>query len=388
MARPVATDATGRRRFPSDEVGGGRPNRRSDRYNRDMGSDPPIHARGRVRLSNRKKILFAVVSVVAFFAALEGVGRMVFDSSPDARWEYEQRHLISEGFPSLNDALEPDPILFWRLRPNLSGVTLDGKVSGSELRFTLSTDEYGHRLAPVPSQTERTVLFLGDSCTLGIGVEDDQAFPSLVQARMSGTRCINGGVPGYTAYQGRLAYELLELDSPADAVVITFGVNDDTSWDDRSDPEHGALLADRRSDILNRFRLVQFFGRLGQSQAPASTSDESSKRPRLNEAEFDEQIRSIIRRCRATGSRPILVVWPYLAQMYRAGETWKQQVLRRIGETEGIAVVDLVPVFRARRDPSLFVDVVHAGPSGCVLVAETLIPVLSEALQDRAAAAS
>ncbi len=347
-----------------------------------MGSDPEIRTRRSVRLSTRKKIIFAAVAVVAFFAVLEGSARILFDLSPDARWEYEQSHLISEGFPSLKDALEPDPVLFWRLRPNLSAVAMVGRVSEFELRFTLSTDGDGHRLAPVPPDSEYTALFLGDSCTLGIGVDDEQAFPAQVQARLPNVRCINAGVPGYTAYQGRRLHEQLDIDPAPHVVVITFGVNDDKPWDDRSDPEHGRLLAARRSGLLNHLRLVQCLGQVLPLGEPKLRGDELKHRPRLNEAEFDEEIRLLVQRCQESGSRPILVVWPYRAQMYRPGETWKQQVLRRIGETEGVPVVDLVPVFRARTDPSLFVDVVHAGPAGCLLVAETLVPVLRKALRD------
>jgi lysophospholipase L1-like esterase len=51
-----------------------------------------------------------------------------------------------------------------------------------------------------------------------------------------------------------------------------------------------------------------------------------------------------------------------------------------------VRVVDLVPPFRERRDPGLFVDSVHCGREGYGLVAETLAPVLAKILTQKAAA--
>ena len=72
--------------------------------------------------------------------------------------------------------------------------------------------------------------------------------------------------------------------------------------------------------------------------------------------------------------------------MSEAGEANRQNAIRRLGREQLVRVVDLVPPFRERRDPGLFVDSVHCGREGYGLVAETLAPVLANILAQKPAA--
>ncbi len=61
-----------------------------------------------------------------------------------------------------------------------------------------SLDEYARRKTE-PVQTEepaRSVMLLGDSCTYGEGVRDEETFPSVLSRLWSRTQVVNEGVPG------------------------------------------------------------------------------------------------------------------------------------------------------------------------------------------------
>ncbi len=321
-------------------------------------------------MTHRRKLLFGATTLGIVLVAAEGICRLVFAAAPNDRWEYERRHLVAEGLPALENVLTPHPTRFWVLRPNLDNVLVSGAVGDARLSFRLSTDADGHRRMPAVPDARETVLFLGDSCTMGLGVEDDQTIPYQVQKRMSGVRCINAGVPGYTAYQGRVV-----LDEWPDAtfphrVVATVGFNDDYSWDGWSDPEHARTAAQDRRRLISHFALTRWMAGLLAVAPSGPKEPPGTGRPRLNEAEFDEQIRSVITRCRDRHAELVVVLWPRIWP-------WKRAVLLRIAETEAIPVVDLLSVFQTGSDSGLFVDSVHAGPAGCVVAAEAIVAALS-----------
>jgi len=74
-----------------------------------------------------------------------------------------------------------------------------------------------------------TVLFIGTSLTAGLGLEPEQAYPALVQAKAdsAGTpiRAINAGVSGETS-AGALDRIDWVMREPADIVVLETGAND------------------------------------------------------------------------------------------------------------------------------------------------------------------
>lgn len=291
------------------------------------------------------------------------------EETSNARWEFLRTNL--DVFPGTEKLFEPDQRLFWRLRPNLRSLRAAERLPDKEFPFSVSTDPKGRRFIPQLAIRGHTVLFLGDSCTFGIPVNDNEAFPALVQQKVEGIQAINAGVPGYSAFQGRLLLEGMDSTFRPDVVVITFWPNDRSIWDHLGDAEHQELIAAERSGEFSRYRIV----RLLRRATPGT-------RPRLTEDEFAEQIRLMVRWCRERGSRPILQVWPARQQMSTADEIDRQQVLRKIGREDRVPVVDLVPVFRQHRDSVLFVDSVHATKEGYALAAQALCQVLRNVMVD------
>jgi lysophospholipase L1-like esterase len=304
----------------------------------------------------RRTIL--VISLLAAAASMAPPPGAAPNENP--RWAFLTTNLGV--FPGTEQLFEPDEKLFWKLRPNLRAVAASEKLPDVEYPFTVSTGPDGHRLTPKSGGKNETVLFLGDSCTFGIPVNDNETFPALVQREIEGIRVINAGVPGYSAFQGRLVLENWSGPAPA-AVVITFWPNGRSSWDHLSDLEHQELLAAERQGEFSRHRLTRLLRRV----SPGT-------RPRLNDEEFAAEIRKMIAWCREHGSRPILQVWPVQKQSLEAVEIDRQAQLRQIAAAENVPLVDLVPHVRKAADPALFADNIHMRQAGYKLVAKVLAP--------------
>jgi lysophospholipase L1-like esterase len=290
----------------------------------------------------------------------------VCHAEQNGRWDFLQANL--DVFPGMDQFFEPDPKLFWRLRANLKNVKAAERLPGREYPFTASTDSAGRRRQPEVSNPRASVLFLGDSCTFGIPVNDGETVAAGVQERLERVQCVNAGVPGYSAFQGRL--RLQDWTGRPDIAVIAFWPNDRSTWDQLSDLEHRQLIDAQRDGDFSRYQVLRLLRRLGP------------QRPRLDETEFAEQIRGMIAVCRARSTIPVLLIWPARAQMDQDLAVSHQDVLRRIAREENVASVDLVPVFRSRDYNTLFADSVHATRKGYRLAAETLAPLLERLLGD------
>ena len=79
--------------------------------------------------------------------------------------------------------------------------------------------------APPAKAAARKIVFLGDSLTAGYGLEEDQAYPALIQARMPSWTVANAGVSGDTS-AGALRRVPWVLKAKPDVVFIAIGAND------------------------------------------------------------------------------------------------------------------------------------------------------------------
>jgi len=82
----------------------------------------------------------------------------------------------------------------------------------------------------VLAQSEaKTILFLGDSLTAGYGIDENQAYPSLIRERIAGENLdwnvVNAGLSGETSSGGLRRINWL-LRSPVDILVLALGAND------------------------------------------------------------------------------------------------------------------------------------------------------------------
>ena len=105
--------------------------------------------------------------------------------------------------------------------PVICGIALALCISSSAL--------FGQTPAPSPSAGGKTIVFLGDSLTAGLGVQPAEAFPSLIgeKIRAAGLPFIvaNAGLSGDTS-AGALRRIDWVLQRPIDLLVIELGGND------------------------------------------------------------------------------------------------------------------------------------------------------------------
>ncbi|MCB9385616.1 MAG: hypothetical protein H6509_13450 [Bryobacterales bacterium] len=278
----------------------------------------------------------------------------------NARWSFLRTNLSV--FPGTENIFESDGEVFWRLKPGLRSVVCAERIAEQEWAFSVSTDGDGRRATP-EGPAQRTALFLGDSCTFGIPVDDADSFPAVCQTLMPGLRAVNAGVPGYTAFQGRVLLEKLGPSLRPDVIVLTFWVNGRTVWDHLSDLEHHELLAAERAGELSRHRLTRLVRRVTPGD-----------RPRLSEDEFAAEVRTIVRLAREAGARPVIVVWPAATNMDGGPPHVRQRLLLDIAGEQNVAAVELTSSFRAAGGRALFVDPVHATREGYRIAAQAIAP--------------
>ena len=341
-----------------------------------------------------KKAAFALLALICFLAAAEGIARLLV-SPPGSVYEEHTETIRVLGLPDLNKVLEFDPYLFWRLKKKLRDAPVEGRIRDHLVKFSVSTHEH---LRTPPFEKEKTkfrILALGDSCTFGVGVEDHQTWPAQLQRiladRTMETEVINAGVPGYTAFQGKRTLESSGLALEPDLVLISFGFNDADVWASRGDEATAEELAWSGWDtplLSSRLYvgLKRAYAALMLDPQPSSEGDsageidprnaptwETSGRPRLTPAEFRDNLRAIKELCDARGVRLVFVVWPSEAQVRNRVRRFVdyQLVAASFCRSNGVTLMNLVEAFQEAEGP-LFVDHIHANPRGCQVAAQAI----------------
>jgi lysophospholipase L1-like esterase len=119
-----------------------------------------------------------------------------------------------------SELFAPDPLLFWRLRPQ-------ARVPAEDITINR------HGLRGEDLETKRPgvcrIVCLGDSATFGFKVRGHETYPRLLADDLSRefrVEVINGGVPGFSTLQGLrfLRRDILPLQP--DLLIISYGLND------------------------------------------------------------------------------------------------------------------------------------------------------------------
>lgn len=335
------------------------------------------------RLNTRRKVAFAAITLVLFFSSVELVARLLCPSDAQSLHQFHESLITTLGLPALNQTMEFDPRLFWRLRENLQNVRITGTIHDAQLDFTVSTHGRYRNSKPVGPKERRRVLILGDSCAFGLGVNDDQTWPAELQRRCDDAKLdvevINAGVPGYTAFQGRRFLESEIQTIRPDVVIACFGFNDADSWSSRSDLETARQLDRLSWDAA--LMPSRAYSRLKQGVAQLrakSAAVAGPERARLEPDEFAGELDQIRKLAAGQHARTILIVWPHANQVRMKSYVYEdyQPIIATYAQRSRTPYVDLVPRFIAQQDP-LFVDHVHANPTGCRIAADAVFELLA-----------
>jgi lysophospholipase L1-like esterase len=249
--------------------------------------------------TTRRNLLFGSAVLIILFALIELTLRLVvhfsvnyFSDRENVNYEYKlwQMHL----FDSFMGMQQPDPDLFWRMKPGYQSpfisINSDG-FSGPPIR----PKEVG----------EFRILFLGDSTPLGLGLpRADGSYVwevgSLLQQAFPDRRInvINAAVAGYTSWQCRRLLELHGESLNPDMVITYFGNND---------PSYNGYLSDRqlyesmrRYGWLNRLLARSYSYQILKSLAlrlKSTPGGAPTVQPRVSPVDFRENLEAIKNWC-------------------------------------------------------------------------------------------
>jgi lysophospholipase L1-like esterase len=290
---------------------------------------------------------------------------------------------------------EGDPLLLWRLKPNLDHVVWD---------FTVLSTNAQHLRSDRPLQKKQAgairIVCVGDSVTFGYRVPtvwpdkpneyDRQAlpYPMLLEKELRAANpnkqidVVTLAVPGYTSHQG-LAWLRREIDSlKPDLLTISFGWND-ASFSDVPDTEAiktnwGAVTVRWLVDHSQAFAHATHWLRARQ---PAS-AEVLRPAPRVSEQDYLNNMVAMAQLGRQKQAAVVILAAPYrdnvtnppeaaLMKSYREG-------LRSASSQNGLPFLELPELTEAAYsiNQNFFGELIHPNDMGHRLITLELLKLL------------
>jgi len=289
--------------------------------------------RDRPRLGHRRKLTFALFVAIATLVSAELGARLAL-----ALWPQSSSATVDGGWlagmaldlgaaDSAEPLYLPDAELMWRLRPgaSLRPVNRVYEMRDEPVRWQLTINDDGHRGPPYPDANSSgpVVLAIGDSCTFGFRVDDDQTWPVHLERELRardlpGARVVNHGVPGYSSFQGqRLLTRLLDRHRP-DVVVIAFGANDHETAR-QSDAEQAKdvdVAALRLAYLAEHLAVARLARRLTDGGRVGPDVDGPEVR-RVSASATRRNLDAMVRHARAAGAKVVLLDLVFIGPMHR-----------------------------------------------------------------------
>lgn len=244
-------------------------------------------------------MLFIAAVQLTVLAAILGIGEIA------ARWWADPMtgtYLLASA-PGHGNCVERDPDRGMRFAADCTG----RHVSGTVFR----TNALGLRDGPVADDGRPRILALGDSCTFGWRVEEEEAYPQTLERLLAARggsphyRVINAGVPGYTSYQGLAYLRTRGLALHPQIVLVGYWFNDAVPLGDIEN----ALRWQRRlmpvlyvDDLAMRGSMLWRWLRASLTPTPPADTP-----PRVPPDRYDRNLREIVRLTRDQGGQAVLV---------------------------------------------------------------------------------
>lgn len=317
------------------------------------------------RSSTLKVILINVILIMVFsflaFALIEWTLRLYI---PDT------------DHTGMNEAAPPP--LFYRIKPNFSGILEGVKVSINSDGFR---DDEFDRDRP---ENQRLIAVLGDSITFGQGVPQDKTFPAVLERRLNvsgpkGAYAVwNLGVPGYNTQQELAVFKSFVLPQRPHWVFLVYVINDvepvnegalriiagdrpheTPGWlSNQIDRSIGIqIVKNRLGRIVRWFRPDWYFSSYVDD---AISQYEGDGAPWI---EVSKMIESMKLACESEGIRFTVVMTPSMMDFRNYPFEKINRTVELFCRDRGIDYIDLLPYFRNSDPSELAVSMIDAHPN-------------------------
>ncbi len=181
--------------------------------------------------------LFGLVELLLWAAGVESIA--------------ERRRALSEDKAACTSTLTRSDTLGWVLRPSPPETIATAAYSMDLLDRINSLGFRGKEISQKKPEGSLRVLCLGDSCTYGVIVSDQDAYPAVLERLLAAklrprqVEVINGGVVGYSSLQALLLLQEKGFALQPDIVTICVGYNDVGTIP-------GAMVVDDRNYFPNK----------------------------------------------------------------------------------------------------------------------------------------
>jgi lysophospholipase L1-like esterase len=352
---------------------------------------PGTDSSGPKQISFRRRLAYAAVIYFSF------LDLFVVTSQQKAQVADAKHSGIFEG----------DPLLLWRLKPNLDHAVWDYTVLSTNAQH-LRSEESDKTLASKTPGTIRIVC-LGDSVTFGFRVpvvwpdkptEYDPnwlPYPMLLEKELRAANpgrtieVITMAVPGYTSHQG-LAWLRRDIDSlQPDLLTISFGWND-ASFSDV--PDRDAIRTNTSAVgvhwLVDHSQAFAHATRWLRSKESIKPDSRLRTGPRVSQHEYVDNMLAMVQLARTRSIETIVIAAPYrdvvatspegaLIQPYRAA-------LRTAMEQQRVRFLEILELTEKAypANEGWFGERIHPNHMGHRLIASELLNLLNSTggLQD------
>lgn len=303
-----------------------------------------------------QNLLLGVVSAALFLAAVEGGSRFIESRRPppperaDYIWDWQKQW-------------QDD---FYTLASDESGWPPGAEFNGDGLRDRMHAEEK-------PAGVLR-VAFLGDSVTLGHGLEPEEAFPQRLQQRFDAegrpVEVMSVALWGWSTRQERLAYERILRRYRPDRILLAVCLNDIPEIKNNLERPPDWLLALHERSALVRL-LVNAPGREIRNVEELFTRRDSSQ-VREGFELFFQELRALRDEVARDGASLAVIVFPFRFQLGPgAPPPTVQAAIAAFCTAERLPLLDLLPALR-RAGADSFLDYDHLSEAGARLVADAI----------------
>ena len=331
----------------------------------------------------RQRLAVACLAPLVLIGGIELVLRVLGYSWSAPALSFEFPNRLANEAQGLEGHLQRSETRFWSLRP------------GAELQEGDRINRYGLRGPERELAADAGVFrvaLLGDSSTFGVSQRWSDTFGAQLQEELerlhpgAPVEVVNGGVPGYSVYQGSVLFDELVTALEPDAVVLYYGAWNDFNPAFGASDEQRALAGPRAKTGVERIygasqrlRLMQAIAahwggtlryRRWRERVDEWMNGEPREGYRVPPDEFRRLYRGLLERCAQGRVRAVAIV-PELNQARRDEQPLNferldryRELVRSAAVEAGVTTVDLRTLFRGERYEELYADLIHTNPDG------------------------